>query len=238
MFSQILINRFTKPILRRLYLRAPTFLSAAVYSIFRTGSNPRRPFFERAFSTVVSSGAEGDYLEFGVYQGSSLIMAFELAQKHRLDSMRFFAFDSFQGLPASEGKFQKGDYSCSKEEFIKVSQKGGVDLEKVRIVEGLYSDSLTDTEKRESGLTRAAIVHVDCDLYDSAKEVLSFLEGLVHPGSILIFDDWHVFDDAGTEEAVALHGERKAFEEWSLAEHFDEFYDSKWGKAFLMRDHT
>lgn len=237
MLMRILINRYTKPVVRYIFLRTPTFLSTSAYSLIRTASNKRNPYFKQAFSTVASSGADGDYLEFGVYQGSSFIMAFELAKKYRLDSMRFFAFDSFQGLPASEGLFQKGDYHCSKEMFIKISQKGGLDLEKVRVVEGLYGNALTEAVKRDNCLTKAAIVHVDCDLYESTKDVLRFIEDLVQPGSILIFDDWHVFDDEETETGVDSYGEKKAFREWNLAEHFDEFYDSKWGKAFLMRDH-
>ena len=75
-------------------------MSAALYSILRSSGNTRRRYFEKAFEIVAASGTGGDYLEFGVYQGSSLIMAFHLARRYRLNTMRFFAFDSFAGLPA------------------------------------------------------------------------------------------------------------------------------------------
>ena len=238
MIRQLLVNRYTKPVLRSIYLRAPTFLSATLYSILRSSGDPRRRYFEKAFETVAASGTEGDYLEFGVYQGSSFIMAFQLARRYRLNTMRFFAFDSFEGLPASEGAaFRKGDYMCSRESFTRIVKKGGVELERVGIVEGFYSHSLTDTVKQDHNLRKVAIVNVDCDLYSSTKEVLRFVEDLIQPGSIIIFDDWYAFEDTSHSSETHLYGERRAFQEWPGSNWFEELYDSINGKAFLMRHH-
>ena len=40
-------------------------------------------------------------------------------------------------------------------------------------------------------MRHVAMVNVDRDLYPSTKEVLSFVEDLVQPGTIIIFDHWH-----------------------------------------------
>jgi macrocin-O-methyltransferase TylF-like protien len=53
---------------------------------------------------VAESKIKGDLLEFGVYRGTSFISAFKQAQEHRLTHMRFFAYDSFAGLPNDEGQ--------------------------------------------------------------------------------------------------------------------------------------
>jgi len=37
------------------------------------------------------------------------------------------------------------------------------------------------------------MVMIDCDLYESTKDVLKFITNLVHNGTIIIFDDWYVF---------------------------------------------
>ncbi len=43
---------------------------------------------------------EGDYCEFGVYTGRSFVHAYKaLTRQEKTPSTRFFAFDSFEGLP-------------------------------------------------------------------------------------------------------------------------------------------
>src|SRR5687767_14085356 len=41
----------------------------------------------------------GDYLEFGVYNGTSLLAACRQTAAMNLSHMRLFGFDSFEGLP-------------------------------------------------------------------------------------------------------------------------------------------
>ena len=55
----------------------------------------------------------GDYLEFGVYVGTSLLCMHRVSRAIGLSSLRLFGFDSFQGLPESaatedEGRFRPG----------------------------------------------------------------------------------------------------------------------------------
>jgi hypothetical protein len=206
-----------------------------VYSAFRSSGDPRVAHFDKAFESLSNSGSHGDYLEFGVYRGASFIMASQLAGKYQQESMRFFAFDSFQGLPDSEGEtFQKGEYQCSREMFTKIIKQGGMDIDKVTIVEGFYEDCLTDSVKSEYNLDWASIIHMDCDIYSSTKKALQFIEDLVGPGSVIIFDDWHAFDESDRKEGGEMFGEEKAFNDWRLQDCFDELFDSVHGKVFLM----
>ena len=62
-------------------------------NVFR---DPHQPYFDMAFQKVQSMQIDGDYLEFGVYQGTSFILAARMAEKHSLNAMRYFAFDSFE----------------------------------------------------------------------------------------------------------------------------------------------
>ena len=60
----------------------------------------------------------GDYLEFGVFNGSSMSSMYLTAKKLELNSMRFFGFDAFEGLPEGaekedDGVWKKGFYACS-----------------------------------------------------------------------------------------------------------------------------
>jgi len=193
----------------------------------------RKPYLEEIFAVVVDSDVQGDYLEFGVFRGRSFILATQLARKYNMNRMRFFAFDSFAGLPHSEGeRFDTGNYSCSETLFKKILYKAGVNAETTRVVKGFFSDSLTDVVRNQHDLVKASIVHIDCDLYSSTKCVLNFVEKLVGEGTVLIFDDWYCFRD----EDVDNMGERKAFREWSLYDQFEEFHDLPLcSKSFIMR---
>ena len=235
MIKRILLNPLLKPILRTLFLWSPRSLSTLVYSAFRSSGDPRVAHFDKAFESLGNSSSRGDYLEFGVYRGASFIMASQLAGKYQQESMRFFAFDSFQGLPDSEGEaFQKGEYQCSREMFTKIIKQSGMDADKVKIIEGLYEDSLTDSVKSVYNLDWASIIHIDCDIYTSTKGALQFVEDLIRPGSVIIFDDWHAFDDSDRKGIGEMFGEKRAFNEWPLQNRFDELFDSVHGKVFLM----
>ena len=62
---------------------------------------------------------EGDYLEFGLYRGYTFWYAQQAANLVGRSSMRFYGFDSFEGLPEVEGPDRKaaifisGDYRCT-----------------------------------------------------------------------------------------------------------------------------
>ena len=224
-----------KRILLNTFLHLPYPISSFVY---RLGArmlykDEREPYLEEIFADVVDSDVQGDYLEFGVFRGRSFILATQLASKYSMDQMRFFAFDSFAGLPHSEGEtFDTGNYACSEALFKKMLYKAGVNAETTRVIKGFYSDSLTDVVRKQHDLVKASIVHIDCDLYSSTKCVLNFIEELVDEGTVLIFDDWYSFRD----EDLDNMGERKAFREWSLYDQFEEFHElPPSSKSFIMR---
>lgn len=162
----------------------------------------------------------GDYLEFGVWKGRSFTKAFHLwdrfmRRKGKLTGMRFYAFDSFQGLPeitasedCSTGEFKKGDYAFTEKQFRGVLQSRGVDIGRVTIVPGWYDQTLNEHTKRVLPIKKASIVFIDCDLYESTVPVLRFITDYIVDGTILIFDDWYCF--GGRPD----RGEQKAFSEW------------------------
>ena len=182
-----------------------------------------------ASSFVTWNQVEGDYLEFGVYRGESMVAAYRaLAYQRRehaasgYDSAeyrgwksnppRFFAFDSFEGLPPGSAERQvdyaPGAYGCSETEFKGHIAREGVDLTRVISVPGFYDRTLTRETKQMHGLTKACLVMIDCDLYESTVPVLDFLTDLVGQGTILIFHDWFRFK--GRPDC----GEQRACREW------------------------
>lgn len=173
----------------------------------------REKFLHEAMEFISSSKIEGDYLEFGVFQGKTFVSAYHFAQRSSLKKMRFYGFDSFEGLPDiigndKEGEFQKGQYSYSLDDFKRVASCRGVSLNRVKLVQGWYDKVLNSETKMKLPIKKAAIVMVDCDLYESTVPVLDFITDYIQAGTILAFDDWFCFK--GNPEK----GEQKAFKEW------------------------
>jgi O-methyltransferase len=236
---QNLLKASTRPLYRRL-LRAAFRSSSAFVELQQLHSfTPQEAVLNDAIDFAKWSALEGDYLEFGVYEGKRLSSAFHLARRNDLKSMRFYAFDSFQGLPPISGvdargfrQFEQGEYSCDVESFKRSVAANGVDMSTVDVVPGWYRDVLNEATKARLPIRAAAVIWVDCDLYESTVPVLDFVTDYVQDGTVIVFDDWFCF--RGRPD----RGEQRAFREW-LEAHPDlsatEFHKYGWhGNSFII----
>ena len=66
---------------------------------------------DASFEYLKAAGVDGDHLEFGVYKGYTLLHAQQSAHRADLLEMRFFGFDSFEGLPDVQGSDRKAGLS-------------------------------------------------------------------------------------------------------------------------------
>ena len=161
----------------------------------------------------------GEYLEFGCSSGSSLIDMFKSIKYYpRLENMRSFIFDSFEGLPTPVGidadesqRYETGEYACDLDRFKRNVERGGVDLRKVHCIVGWYEKTLTPALKQQLSIQKASIILIDCDFYESTVPVLNFITDYVQTGTVLIFDDWYSY------KGRLDRGEAKAFAEWLKA---------------------
>lgn len=175
------------------------------------------------------------YLEFGCHSGRTFSSAVRAARYLKIKEAQFFAFDSFEGLPATnystDGYFKAGTFSTSLKEFHSIVRKmAGLKLNTANIVRGFYDTSLTyDIQKR---IPKAGVIHIDVDLYSSTVDVLNFIKPLMTVGTVLLFDDWYCFPP-GTNK-----GEARAFSEFCEAN--PSFAVEEWktystfGKSFFV----
>ncbi|WP_170263692.1 TylF/MycF/NovP-related O-methyltransferase [Blastochloris sulfoviridis] len=172
--------------------------------------NKKHEMLQLAFPTTTSWKVEGEYFEFGVFRGRAMIHTYRMARRCGRPT-RFFAFDSFEGLPASAEtgeKLQERQYACSQEQFLDNLKRAGVDISTVHCVKGVFDQSLTPRLQRDLAPSKSAIVWVDCDLYESTVPVLDFIVPFLQTGSIICFDDWFGFG------GHPLKGEIRATNEW------------------------
>ena len=161
----------------------------------------------------------GDYLEFGVYHGTSISCMHAVRKEQGLEkNMRLIGFDSFEGLPDSaawedDSVWAPGMYASSMDFTRGNLQRWGVPPDDVTLVKGWFQDSLTSATRRQYDIRHASIFMVDCDLYSSTQSVLNFSIPLVNGHAVFVFDDWD-----SSDLAAKNMGEARAFEEW-LTEH-------------------
>jgi O-methyltransferase len=208
---------------------------------FRPADTHTPSAVERALHIAMNTGVVtgGDYYEFGLYQGYTFWYAQKVVRDAGIASMRFVGLDSFEGLPQPQelddykGDFTRGQYRASLHRVQKKLTKHGMDWSPTLLVPGYFDDTLGPDLKSEHQLRPAAVAVIDCDLYSSARAVLTFLADLLLDDTILVFDDWNAFDRDDTR------GERRAFREF-LEDHpqweaVPLFSYGKFGQVFSMQ---
>lgn len=160
-----------------------------------------------------------DYMEFGIFRGFNLWYVQAQMRSWGIRDADFYGYDSFFGIPPVEGvdaggAFHEGDFYAGIDEVRSFFNRFGVEWDRTFLVEGFFSESLTPENFSRHNGRKFSLCVVDCDLYSSAKEVLTYIEPLIGEKSMIWFDDWD--DYAGNNEK----GERRAFREF-MDEHPD-----------------
>lgn len=191
-------------------------LEARIAFLEKRVTNRRWAAAEEMADYLVGAQVPGDYCEFGVFKGDTFQYAARLLAP-AIPDMRFYAFDSFQGLPKPSGidavdgytsNFHEGEFAVSLDAVRRRVADAGADMAKIGFVEGWFNESLTDETAARVGLTKVAAAWIDCDLYESTVPVLEFLTKRISVGSILLFDDWRVFRN------LPEYGQQRATREW------------------------
>jgi len=202
--------------------------------------------FVKVADFVNYEAVPGDILEFGVFGGVSLAL---LAEAHECDpkgmSRRIAGFDSFHGLPkGSENHSRWNTGDCSKMHEWHPLLRPGESVSKDTTLE-LFRACELDPPELEVGMfdetipatipakySAAAVVHIDCDLYESTKLVLNGIAPILQEGTVLMFDEWFAYKgDPQKGEAHAFHDFLEEHQEWG-ARHYHSY--SVFCDSFIM----
>ena len=174
------------------------------------GIRERLYWFEKAKRFLQGNRIEGAYLEFGSHDINTFRQALNIFGQYGLppEINHYYAFDSFQGMPEPLGIDQQkiwrtGMNYTSLVRFYDVCR---LDLHRITAVRGFFNKSLPNYQLPPG--TSIAVAYIDVDYYSSTVDVLSFLDGKLKHGSIIVFDDWNCY------YADPNRGQRKAFREF------------------------
>ncbi len=158
--------------------------------------------------TIKTAPSEGLWCEFGVFKGESLNYIAD-----RIGDKPLYGFDSFEGLPEDwRPEVKSGHFKVSGLPAVRPN---------VKLIRGWFNETVPPFLREH--LEPAAYLHIDSDLYSSAKTVLDLFADRICPGTVIVFDEY--FNYPGWKL-----GEYKAFQEFIEA-HSVEFrytgYSSK-----------
>lgn len=131
-------------------------------------------------------------VEFGVGGGDSLRMIAEI--------LPVIGFDSFSGLPEDwRPGFTKGKFS---------EYEPPRDVPGATVVVGWFEDTAVGYDWPE----QIKLIHMDADLYSSTMTALDSIGEYIEPGCIIVFDEFHGYDDDLTGD---IPGEQRAWREFA-----------------------
>jgi len=155
------------------------------------GSLDRIMYFRDQVERVAN--VPGDIVECGVSIGHGALLFLLLSEYVGVERV-YYGFDSFDGFPDPVEMDEKtpitgrGFWANPPETVMKVLRDGRIPepwiKERVRLTKGWFRDTLPKYDGR------IALLHLDCDLYESYKFCLETLYDKVAPGGVIMFDEY------------------------------------------------
>ena len=169
--------------------------------------------YRRVFFYINFEHIEGDYLDFGVYEGSSMITAFFankassktdglVMYKNEVKERSFIGFDSFEmGFKYfnKDDKHENWPEGHLKSSFTKtLNRLNRISKKSFKLVPGFVENTLPEIKKNNYiidnfEIKKIAVMLIDMDLFSPALAALNFAKDLFGEGSIIIIDNYFNF---------------------------------------------
>ncbi len=198
----------------------PAATPDVITTLIRTDSRSETYF--RAIEYINFEQVPGDIVECGVFGGLSLAL---FAKGATFDpkgmDRRIVGIDSFEGLPPateSHARWRAGDCASMHawHPLVRVGDRISIDTTRDLLVacalappilhQGLFAEVLPRVIPSE--IPAIALLHVDCDLYESTRDALDGTAPALQDCAMVLFDDW--FHYKGRPD----RGEARAFGEF------------------------
>lgn len=165
----------------------------------------RQEIYTLAVNKALEVNRAGLWLEFGVWRGESINYIAKLAPKKII-----YGLDSFEGLPVDWKHGGEHGDSVIPADYFKMYCLPRV-KKNVRLIKGWFNKTLPVllAEHKQN----VAFMHIDSDVYESAKTIFDILGGGgIVPGTVIVFDEYYNYPHW-------QEGEYKAFQEFVQKHH-------------------
>lgn len=169
---------------------------------FRALPVPHKSDLDSLLAVTRAHCPSGHVMEFGVFRGRSLS-----ALAKALPERSVHGFDTFSGLPipwqrSADSVYPAGHFDTGALPEVPAN---------ARLWPGEFGASLPAWLAAHPG--PAALLHIDCDLYESTVTVLTLMDERIVPGTVLVFDELCDWNESGVYPAWR-EGEWRALREW------------------------
>jgi O-methyltransferase len=192
----------------------------------------------KSFYLTGIENLEGDYLEFGVFTGSSFVYACRYGLKMNGISKsltRYFGYDSFQGFGEQQDHdkhpFYRDSIFTVNAEKVIANIKRKTKGTETFLFKGFYEDTLRNKTAVEHGINKARIVFIDCDLKEPADLIFKYVTPVLQAGSILMMDDF--FSYKGHRE-LGISGAFNNFCRMNPQFSFERVFDYGYGGVVMI----
>lgn len=135
----------------------------------------------------------GDVLEVGVWRGGTGVLLATRARQLGMDAVVHLA-DTFDGVAKAgdaDPWYRGGEHADTSVEIVRaLAQRNGLEVD---ILVGMFPDQ---TAGRIEG-RQFRLVHIDVDVYDSARETLEWAWPRLSVGGLVVWDDFGAFECEG-----------------------------------------
>ena len=144
---------------------------------------------------------KGDYIEFGIFKGKSLLHSVNVTKKLDIfNDKNFWGLDSFTGFPVENHDFYLSENFKSSKKKV---EKPFIKYKNVHIVEGFFEDSVVSKEL--ASVNNISFAFVDCDIYESAETAFKYIKKKISNGGFIMIDDFSSVDKNGNYIAKSFY---------------------------------
>lgn len=173
---------------------------------------------KKAFYYAFLEQLEGDYLEFGTFEGTSLIAAFENDRRFRTPatpSRTFWGFDSFEGFKYFTARdqhpfFKEGEFASSYDQTRQRIERHFKGRARWHLVKGYFEETIQAKTALDFGIEKISVALIDCDLGTPALLALNFMAPALQNGTVLILDDYFAYRGSQKEGVAGAFAQFQA----------------------------
>lgn len=154
---------------------------------------------EQIIKDIAERKLEGDFLEFGSYQGEFIVWLARFRKKYGLEHKKIIGIDSFEGLPCDSNGWTKGMFNDTSTDFVRQnldSHLNDDEKQNIELIKGWFSDPSVK-EKLYNLSADACLINFDADLKVSTEQAFAVVEPLLTKAKQIyfLFDDWGCHPD-------------------------------------------
>jgi len=162
-----------------------------------THKEEKKLIIELCAKKISQWGIKGGYYDFECYKGKTIINAHKAFKEYSLN-INIYGFDDFRDAPNLKTDYYTSEIinktKWSKKSLLNYLNNSDFGLNNTLITKIDYDDLPSSNLKSDINFDKAAIIWIDCNIYNNTLQVLNWVKEFIQTGTIIVFDDYFRFN--------------------------------------------